>query len=94
MNETAYAMWNPSFLHRTWDKRRMEAGLGKKKRHNPLVAKAYRERQAVPLGLRAEWAAMKLSEGELEALLAGFCEADGATIHASRGGQDDEGPTG
>lgn len=71
----------------------MEAGLGKKKRHNALVAKAYRERQAVPLGLRAELAAMKLSEGELQALLAGFCEADGAT-HAPRGGQDDEGPTG
>ena len=67
MSETGYAMWNPSFLHRTWDKRRRAAGFPEK----------FLERQNCATHRRAAEAAMKLTDAELTALLAEMERATG-----------------
>lgn len=73
MSETAYAMWNPSFLHRTWDKRRKAAGLPEKFKYREKQRQycaTHRARLARPVEQRAADVASKLTDAELTALFA------------------------
>lgn len=93
-----FGMWNPSFLRKTWNKRRREAGLpenpdwreeDREKQHRYYVK--HRDRLRRPRAERAAEVAMKLSASELAALFAEMAAMTSDTL--ARGGQDDEGDT-